>query len=148
MPWGIYWRVFGTWLEIYVGDFGNFIWGIFWRSSLMIDIWLMHILEILVHAWYMLEAYFGTCLLHNLRHIFWYIVETYHEWYGLFLRHIIGTWFWFITWMLWHMLEEYLWYMVYGCYVSYMRYILALCLMNILAIFGHMFTDIFFVMLE
>jgi hypothetical protein len=56
--------ILGILFEGYFGDHGLF---------------LMHILEILVHAWCLLETYFGTCLVQDLRHIFWYMVEAYHE---------------------------------------------------------------------
>jgi hypothetical protein len=38
-------------------------------------------------------------------------------------------------------LEAYYWFMVYGCYVSYLRYILALGLMHILVMLAYVLRD-------
>jgi len=71
-----------------------YCWGIGTWFMHILGAWLRHILGI----W---SSFFGTLLKKLIDDILWYIVygmiETYHEWYGIWLRHMF-------------------WYMVYTCY--------------------------------
>jgi len=132
--WGMSWRYFtcglmhmfevytlayfGTWFEAYP-------WYIHWRIPWRL--WYM-VYGISLGTWSMTYL-----LVHGLWYIFWYMIETYNEWYGIWLRHIFGRFMDVMTqaWGIYfgtcvgdieHMIERCYWCSWYMVYVNGSRF--------------------------